>query len=155
MLELGAGSGLISLYAAQQKAKVTATDINRIAITNIKENASKNNLSLTIIQSDLFNKIRKKEFEWIVINPPFYPIDPKNDPGYAWYCGENYEYFNNLFENIGTYMNEKSHVIMVLSDTAPIQKIINIAAQNDFIMDIERIKKHLLERSFIFTITKK
>ncbi|KAA3611209.1 MAG: methyltransferase domain-containing protein [Calditrichaeota bacterium] len=153
-LEIGAGSGLVSIYAAKQKAKVTATDISEIAIQNVKENAKSLDLKITVTKSDLFKKIRKKKFEWIVINPPFYPNNPKNDPEHAWYCGENYEYFHNLFEQIGNYMNEKSHIIMVLTDTAPIKQIIYIAGKNDFIMGVERIKKHLLERSFIFTIKK-
>jgi len=153
-LELGAGSGLISLYAAQQKAIVTATDISEIAVKNIKENALKNNFSITVTKSDLFNKVRKKSFEWIVINPPFYAKKPTSDPEHAWYCGENFEYFNNLFENIGNYMTEESQVIMVLTDTAPIKQIIYIAGKNNFIMGVEMIKKHLLERSFIFTINR-
>jgi release factor glutamine methyltransferase len=35
-LELGAGSGLISIYAAKNKAHVTATDINPVAIEFLK-----------------------------------------------------------------------------------------------------------------------
>ncbi len=153
-LELGAGTGLISLYAAQQTAKVTASDISEIAVNNIKTNAQKNNFKISVIKSDLFKKIRKKSFDWIVINPPFYPSTPQSDPEYAWYCGENFEYFENLFKNISSYMNENSHVIMVLSDRAPIKKIIFIAGKNNIIMRVESLKKHLLERSFIFTLNK-
>ena len=49
-LELGAGSGLISVFAAQQLAIVTATDINHVALEKLKENAAavavKNNVNL-------------------------------------------------------------------------------------------------------------
>src|SRR5262245_45180434 len=38
-LELGAGSGLISIFAAKRNAIVTAIDINPIAIQNVKINA--------------------------------------------------------------------------------------------------------------------
>lgn len=37
VLELGAGSGLISVYCAKLKANVTASDINPIAVENINQ----------------------------------------------------------------------------------------------------------------------
>src|SRR5689334_22250136 len=42
VLELGAGSGLISIYAAKRGAKVTATDINEVAVHSLKLNAEIN-----------------------------------------------------------------------------------------------------------------
>src|SRR5439155_17358143 len=43
-LEPGAGSGLLSIYAAKQGAEVTATDINPIAVKCLQENCSLNNV---------------------------------------------------------------------------------------------------------------
>ena len=53
-LELGCGSGIISLYAAKKNAIVTATDINETALEYLKKNAHKNNLFVTVQYSDLF-----------------------------------------------------------------------------------------------------
>ena len=53
-LELGAGSGLISMIASQRGAYVTASDINSTAIGYLESNADHNQASFTIIQSDLF-----------------------------------------------------------------------------------------------------
>ena len=36
-LELGAGNGLISIYAAKKGAKVTATDINPVAVEFLRD----------------------------------------------------------------------------------------------------------------------
>src|SRR3982751_1776228 len=46
-LELGAGSGLLSIYAAKRGAIVTATDINPVAIKSIEKNAEENCVELT------------------------------------------------------------------------------------------------------------
>ena len=46
VLELGCGSGLISLHAAAKEAHVTASDINRNALKSVNESAKSNNLSL-------------------------------------------------------------------------------------------------------------
>jgi len=54
LLELGAGSGVISLCAAEKGAIVTATDINRIAVDQLKINAEKNGAKVNVLHSDLF-----------------------------------------------------------------------------------------------------
>src|SRR5689334_9483774 len=52
-LELGAGSGLLSIYAATRGAVVTATDINPVAIECIRKNAIANRTKIELIHSDL------------------------------------------------------------------------------------------------------
>jgi len=78
LLELGAGSGLISITAAKQGAIVTATDINPIATDYLERNSRSNNVNLTIITSNLFTMIPQQVFDIIVINPPYYFDTPSN-----------------------------------------------------------------------------
>jgi release factor glutamine methyltransferase len=54
LLELGCGSGIISLFAASKGAVVTASDINKVAIETLKEASIKNNINLNVVYSDLF-----------------------------------------------------------------------------------------------------
>jgi len=49
ILELGAGSGLISVYCAKLKANVTASDINPIAVENINQNAKLNSVNIKVV----------------------------------------------------------------------------------------------------------
>lgn len=81
LLELGAGSGLISIYAAKKGALVTASDINPIAIQYLEVNRQRNKgVDLEIILSDLFTGIPPRCFDLIAINPPYYkkkPASPK------------------------------------------------------------------------------
>ena len=93
LLELGAGSGLISFVAARAGALVTATDINPQAIHFLKINAQANRLAPVIIESDLFEKIPPQRFDFIAINPPYYRKTPTTPADYAWCCGEQGEYF--------------------------------------------------------------
>lgn len=92
-MELGCGSGLISMVVAEKGATVTATDINPLALGFIKKNCLHNNLQLKTFQSDLFNDIPEKEYDIIAINPPYYKKNPVTLRDYAWFCGENGEYF--------------------------------------------------------------
>ena len=153
-LELGCGSGLISIYAARKGAKVTATDINPIAIEFLRKNSQQNMSEIMIIQSDLFKDIPVQQFDMIAINPPYYKKQPLSDLDYAWFCGENGEYFEALFEGLNNYVHEHSDVIMVLFEGCDIEMIENSAVQNGFNLRCIHIHKNLLEKNFIFKIEK-
>lgn len=70
LLELGAGSGLVSFYAAKNGSIVTATDINPVALEGLQKNALANELPITVLKADLLEGISADAFDCIVINPP-------------------------------------------------------------------------------------
>ena len=132
VLELGAGTGLISIQSAKMDAIVTATDISLAAIENIRANSIANQVSITVIHSNLFRNLRGRIFDWIFINPPYYARSPVKQQDHAWYCGEHHEYFTEFFKNLSAHVTSTSQVIMVLSDVCDLQAIFNIAAQYHF-----------------------
>lgn len=151
-LELGAGSGLISIYAAQQGAIVTATDINPIAIQGLHSNSRVNKVSLRIIESDLFQSIPEEKFDLIAINPPYYKKTPITYKDYGWYCGENGEYFLELFKKLKNHIHDESLVLMVLFEGCDIKMISEYAVQNGFFMKCIHIRQNLLEKNFLYKI---
>src|SRR5688572_6367483 len=153
-LEPGCGSGLISIYAAKKGATVTASDINPVAIDFLKKNSRKNQVELTIIQSDLFQNIPIQQFDIIAINPPYYKKQPQTFRDYAWHCGENGEYFKDLFTELNNYIHPGSEIFMVLFEGCDIELIANLAAQNKFNLLCVHTRKNMLEKNFIFKIEK-
>jgi len=153
-LELGAGSGMLSIYAAQRAARVTATDINPIAIECINANAERNSVELKTICSDVFDSIPTQEFDFILINPPYYKKNPLSFSDYAWYCGENGEYFQKLFSGLKNYIQHYSKILMVLCDGCDLEMIMKIAKENSFDMLCVRTEKTMIERNYIFKIQK-
>lgn len=152
VLELGAGSGLISIYCAKQNAIVTASDINPNAIKNILNNSELNNVKLEVVESDLFNKIDKVYYDYIIINPPYFPKNPKNEKEYAWFCGSDFEYFKKLFSQLKDYKPNFNIILMILSEDCDFERINSIANKNNFSMNILYQKKVLLEANYIFKI---
>lgn len=81
ILEVGAGSGYISLYLGKmfKSLNVEGLEINKECIELFKEGIKMNNLSnVSIINSNLFDEDflkPKKEYDMIVSNPPHY-IEP-------------------------------------------------------------------------------
>jgi len=150
VLELGCGSGIIALYTASKGAIVTASDINTIALAALNKAAIKNNLELEIINSNLFNNIQKQDFDYIIINPPYYPKEPKNINENAWFCGENFEYFITLFQQIPKRKDKT--VLIILSEDCDIQKITRIAENNNLKLNKIFEKKVIAEKNFIYKI---
>ena len=151
-LELGAGSGLISIQAAKKGATVTATDINPIAIECLHRNCDQNSVKPEIILSNLFVDIPEQSFDIIAINPPYYKKQPQTMADHAWYCGENGEYFEQLFAKLGRYIHKNSIVLMVLSEECDINMISVIASGYNFYMQKKLRKKSVWEYLYIYQI---
>ncbi len=153
LLELGCGSGLISVWAAKQKAEVTSCDLNPVAVNACRANANHNKVEVKTFQSDLFDSVPKMQFDWIVINPPYYAKAVANDEELAWNCGADFEYYIKLFSELGKMIGSLSHVIMVLTQGCDISSIQKIAHEKGFKFELKDEQKVLFDgRDFIFEI---
>jgi release factor glutamine methyltransferase len=152
VLELGAGTGLISIYSAKNSASVTASDISYNAVNNIKKNSMSNAVELQIIHSSLFDKITPQIFDLIIINPPYFPKDPKNEKEYGWFCGNDFQYFVKLFDQLDDYINSSTNTIMILSEDCDTERIIAIAKNKNFILTEISRKRKWTEWSYLFRI---
>jgi len=151
-LELGAGSGLLSIYSAQQGAIATATDINPVAVKFLYGNCRENSVRINIIESDLFNQIPLQTFDLIAINPPYYRKEPQSPADYAWFCGENGEYFQKLFTGLKKYMHAETMILMVLCDGCDINMVKQIAGEKGYHLQTISEKKNILEKNFIYRV---
>ena len=81
VLDLCTGSGIIGISLAKEceankmPIKVTLADLSDHAIALAKENMELNGLKLDLVESDLFDKFKKKKFNVIVSNPPYIKKD--------------------------------------------------------------------------------
>jgi release factor glutamine methyltransferase len=152
VLELGAGSGLIAMHTAKRGATVTASDINRTAIEYLHLNARENAVDINIVESDLFLNIRSQQFDFLLINPPYFKKDPQSEKEFAWYCGRKGEYFDRLFHGLKNYIHEPSKVLMVLCDDCDLQMIERMAHQNGFAWDCVEQKRSLAGWHYIYSL---
>lgn len=132
LLELGCGTGIISIYCRRRGAIVVAVDLNKKAVQNTVANSIRNNTDISAFASDLFGSIPQTLFDWIIINPPYYPADPKTEEDSAWNCGRNYEYFERLFTQLAGYISSESRVLMILSEVCDLDRIFEIASGRNF-----------------------
>ncbi|MCT4580642.1 MAG: methyltransferase [Flavobacteriales bacterium] len=153
-LELGAGSGMISFFAAKSGANVTASDINPMALDGLKDNSNSNKIPITVIKSDLFEAISPNDFDLIIINPPYYPKNPTSDKEQAFFCGNDFEYFKQLFSQLFEKWLGINDIYMILSQDCDLIKINDLAlAQHIHLIKVYTTTKRG-EKNYIYQLKK-
>lgn len=114
LLELTCGSGILSIIAAKQGAKVTAIDINKDAIENAKENFSKHKVKVTTIVSDLFSNVPHQKFDYILVNGPYFEGKVTKDLEYA--SLDVKKFLTKLLVNLPEYLNKKGKLLITFAE---------------------------------------
>lgn len=115
VLEMGCGTGIISLHCARAGAEVTAVDVNKRAVECTRSNAERNRLPLKVIHSHLFDRV-SGQFDLIIFNPPYLPVSEEGLLEASWSGGEEgTEVLKEFLDNIGDYMEENGRAIILLS----------------------------------------
>jgi len=78
ILDVGAGSGILSAYCARRGAEVTASDIDVAAIQALSRLADRLGIRIKLIACDLFSKI-PGQFDIVIFNPPYLPSRKMHD----------------------------------------------------------------------------
>ena len=161
VLDVGTGSGLLALFAARCGAAVTALDVNPKAVETTRRNAAANGLSLTVVESDLFDQLPPQTFDFVLINPPYYPRPARDVAERAFFAGENWAYFEKLFRQLPHYLGSsdasapseslptRPTVWMILSEDCDFEKITAIAENAGFRLKTVFEKKKWGERFFV------
>ncbi len=116
VLDLGTGSGILAVFAAEKAANVIATDLNPKAIQNARINVKLNRISrkVELRRGNLFKPVSEK-FDVILFNPPYYPLKPKTYMEAAWCCGPNYLLLRKFLKNAKKYLTSKGFIQITFS----------------------------------------
>lgn len=86
VLEIGCGSGVVSMHCAVNGCEVTAVDVNPYAVDLTERNLERNGLSATVLLSDLYSNVSGR-YDTIVFNLPYLPTDDEGLLAKAWSGG--------------------------------------------------------------------
>ncbi len=151
-LELGCGSGTIATLAAHKGAVVTASDINPKAVENALLNAQNNEVEIKVLESDMFSNIPEQVFDYIIINPPYYPANPTKDEEQAWFCGVEFQYFVALSKQLKPYFDSGSKVLMILSEDCDTERVKSILLGEGLKMTLSKEFTKYKEKNYLFQI---
>jgi release factor glutamine methyltransferase len=144
VIEIGAGSGILSLSAAKAGAiSVTALDINPAAVEATKVNAAKNGFhQVQAFQSDLFSAISiETQFDIVIASPPSFSGEPRDTADRAWHAGPGYRDILALFEQAAPRLRPCGRMYLLLSSDT------NLALMNDLIRSAGLSSTQVAKRS--------
>lgn len=151
VLDVGTGSGALALFAAQNGGIASGIDISPLAVRAATENAAQNALNAAFHVSNLFQTVPPTtQFDFVLVNPPYYPSEPDSLPDHAFYAGKNFDYFERFFGQLKPHIHAQSKVWMVLSANCDTGAILGIAQSNDFDLKVVFEKVKWGERFQIF-----
>jgi len=155
VLDVGCGSGLLSLVALRAGATVVAIDVNPEAVRATAANARANDLVVEAVQSDLFDSLEGRRFDLVVVNPPYFAKDPVDDAERAWFAGADLGYFERFFSGLGDHLVDTPHpgrALMVLSEGCDMGIITAAAERHGFRMAVTARRRVWLGVQVVWTI---
>jgi len=149
VLEIGCGSGLLSIIAAKRGCDVTAADINPAAVECAKRNAELNNAKIKIMQSDLFDNLEGK-FDLIFFNPPYLP-EEQTEESRTWAGGKNLEVITRFIKEAKQHLESDAKLLIVISSLSNPENILKEFADNGFVAEIKAEQKIPWEKLFVIS----
>jgi release factor glutamine methyltransferase len=153
VLEMGCGSGVLSLLAARRGAHVTSVDINPLAVECAARNATANGFAGAIrtLQSDLFGNLpAEQRFDLIFWNPPFFPGEAGDYAGRAWKAGKDHRVIAEFARTAAAHLAPNGNIICILSSDADIPAINGLFEDSGFTVFLRDSTRHLFETLYIF-----
>jgi len=150
VLDVGAGSGILSKTALESGAKSTiALDISPEAVSFLKSQG------LSAVQSDLFSNIKEK-FDLIVFNPPYLPKDKREDKAsqLATTGGKKGdEIILKFLKNVKSHLNKDGVTLILVSSLTPKKRICSILKKQELSYSIVSSSKLFMEKLEVWKIS--
>ncbi|KXA92016.1 hypothetical protein AKJ63_00055 [candidate division MSBL1 archaeon SCGC-AAA259D18] len=159
VLEIGTGCGLLSILAAKEGARVTATDISPKAIKCAEENSEKLEVRAKIKfrKGDLFDPVERKNFDLIVFNPPYLPVPDAESPKAAlersWNGGKDgRKVIDRFLDQVEGHLNRGGRFSFIQSSLSDVGKTLKSLEGKKFRVNM-RTEKLSFERLYLFQVT--
>ncbi len=149
VLDLGTGTGVCAIFAAKKGAQVTATDISPIAVRCARVNVAINCLDdqVRVLEGDLFRPVRKKRFDLVIFNPPYYEGRPRTWYEYAW---RGQKVLDRFAEGLGIHLAEGGKALVSVSTELDIAAVKEQLRKNGFELRERRRRRLLGETMFVY-----
>lgn len=133
VLDMGTGCGIQGILAASRGGRVLACDVSAKAVECTRYNARRNNIRITVAESDLFKGV-EGSFDLIVFNPPYLPSEPleeKDEYARTWDGGKDgREIIKKFICECRGFLNPGGRVELVISSLTGIEEVMRELARS-------------------------
>lgn len=125
VLEVGCGTGIISVYCAKIGRDVTCCDVAPAARMCAEKNAIRNRVDIEIVDSQLFRNITGT-YDTIVFNPPYLPTDDRYEESEQWDGGQDgFDIIRPFLKTAADHMEDHGSIYIILSSLTDVQSLIS------------------------------
>ena len=146
ILDMGCGSGILSLEALKKTNNVLAVDINKKVVEYCKK------LGINAKYSNLFSNVKGK-FDLIIFNPPYLPYDKNEDRETRLMVSggkKGYEIIEKFLKQAKRYLNKNGKILLLFSSlTGDINKILK---KYSYKFKLLEEKKLFFEKLYVYLI---
>ena len=151
VLDLGTGSGVCAILAAQRARRVVAIDLNPAAVRCAQINAQIAGLEdrIEVLQGDLFAPVANRRFDLVLFNPPFVRRAPRDVADYAWCSLDVAERFAAGLEK---HLAPFGVALLLLSTFGDAAAFIGPLAASGFSITLHAQREFINERLLLFRV---
>jgi HemK-related putative methylase len=152
VLDMGTGSGVCAVFAANHAHSVVAVDINAAAVRCAGINARLNHLEhkIDVRHGDLFAPVPHRRFDLILFNPPFVRGTPRDDRDRAWRSTDVAERFA---DGLGAHLKPGGSALVLLSTFGDGLIFLQEFRKQRFEISVLAERRFVNERLTIFRLT--
>lgn len=158
VLEIGCGSGIVSLALARRNVEVVAVDISIEACRNTLINFKRNKIQgiVHVINGDLTTAFREDvKFDVVVSNPPYLPVEPSSEEDSSWAAGTEASFSKKLLENTLSLMSELGIMFLIQSSLSDLNALKKLLEEKSFIVEETSCKSFFFEKITLLKISRK
>jgi release factor glutamine methyltransferase len=156
VLDVGTGSGVLALAAAQSGARrVVAVDINPAAVACARANANVYGLSSTVDVrlGDMFQPVAGDLFDIVVCNPPYLRGEARTMAGRAYWGGASLEWLARFGEQLHEVLHPGGFCLLSIGDAADLAAIRDILSRAGWTVETAAQRNIVVEAIYIFRLT--
>ena len=160
VLEVGCGTGIISISLSFKVTSVVACDINSYAVRLASSNVERNRCdNVKVVESDLFSNVSGK-FDMIVFNTPYLPQDSdevvSGEINHAWDGGlDGRKVIDRFLLGVSSFLSDNGYIVFLESSLSYYEKYVKFIESEGFQVDvIGRQKLHFEELVVIRAVRK-
>jgi HemK-related putative methylase len=135
VLDMGTGSGIGAIVAAQWAGRVVGVDINPEAVRCARINALLNRVEdrVKVLEGDLFAPVRGQRFEVVLFNPPYFRGVPRAGFDQAWRATDVVERFA---AGLLAHLTPSGRALVILSSDADTTAFLEAFRLNDLVAEV-------------------